>query len=63
MDDERNGSATRLGGDRQPPVGPELWGGEARSTPGDPALVRNEKDEIDRYVDWQHDRDMEYPHH
>ena len=54
-------TGTRLGGDRQPAVGPEL-GDEARPTPGDPALARQEKEEVDRYVEWQHDADSEYLH-
>lgn len=52
-------SGTRLGGDHLPSVGPE-YGDDARPTPGDPALARHEKDEIDRYVEWQHDPATEY---
>lgn len=54
-------SPTRLGGDHQSPLGPEL-SGHARSTPGDPALAGSEQEEIDRYVEWQHDPETEYLH-
>lgn len=61
--DDTPRSPTRLGGGHQSPAGPgPEFGDEARPTPGDPALARSEKAEIDRYVEWQHDPETEYLH-
>ncbi len=54
-------TGTRLGGEREPPAGPEL-SGEARPTPGDPALAERERQEAERYAEWQHDAETEYLH-
>ena len=37
---------------------PEL--SQGRATPGDPALAQRDKEQVDRYVEWQHDPETEY---